>query len=167
MYLVRAAFLASLLTSAGVLSACSNTQAVATQQLVFANAQTVLTGANNAIADYGIAKGIAQIAELGLTVAGQSTASAAIASLVTQADATVGKLQTAVSAASIDLVSIQTLVAQINAQVQALRLQAAPAVQVAPMPITSVPVPAGRAIPVVPPVVPAMPSAPASVTPAS
>ncbi len=118
----------TLCIAACCLVACS--PALQKQQLVMVDAQATLTSANNTIADYGIAKGIAQVAETGLSMAGQPVLSAGLGALVAASDAQVAKLQAAVQANTIDLASVQSLVASLNAKIQALRLQAAPSITV-------------------------------------
>ena len=107
------------------LTGCS----VAQQQVALTDVQTALTDAQTAITDYGIAKGIAQEAAIAFP-----NIAAPLAAATAVADGYVAKLQAAVTAAQLDIPTIKALIAEINAEAQTIRLQAAPAVKVVPAP---------------------------------
>ena len=111
------------------LAACTAPQ----QATLLTNETQVLASANTALADYAIAKGIAQVAE-----AAEPSLNVVLVPALALTDSYAAKLQAAVTAISIDTVAVNTLVAQISAQVQQITATAAPAVKVVPSSVATV-----------------------------
>lgn len=109
------------LCTAAMLAACSPAQ----KATVDASIATAQVDAQNALVLYGIAKGIAQVA-----VVGNPTLAPAIAAFIAKADPLVAKAQMALADASTDAVALEALVAQIQAQANAMTVTAAPSVDV-------------------------------------
>lgn len=105
------------------------------------------TDVQNAITVWDVAKGLAEVAEPALTIAGQPMAAAGLAALVNTVDPTIQQAQIALNDATLDAAALEALATQIKNQAAALTVTAAPAISVVPNP--------PNAIAVVPPVVPA------------
>lgn len=81
---------------------------------------------------YGVAKGLAGVAEPALALSGQPEAAAAIASAVAAVDPIVQQAQTALNDATTDANALEDLAKQIEAQANALTLKAAPSIAAVP-----------------------------------
>lgn len=102
------------------LTACSTS----TTAVSLATAQV---DAQNAIALYGVSKGIAEVAELT-----NPTLAPMIDAGIALADPIVAKVQIALGDAATDATTLEALVAQIKTQANALTVTAAPAIKVVP-----------------------------------
>jgi hypothetical protein len=114
--------LAALTGCAGTLPSVANATAAAS-----ATVSTAQTDLQDAINAYGIAKGIAQVAELV-----QPELSPVVAAAAAVADPLVAQAQTILNAGTSDANAIEALVTTIKAQAQTLTLSGAPSVTVIP-----------------------------------
>jgi len=126
--------------AAALLSGCSNLP------VVTAGANTTISKAQSdvqeAIALYGIAKGIAQAAELA-----QPSITPIVTAATAALDPLVAQAQAALNAATTDANALEALAAAIKSQTNTLTVQAAPSVIVSPSPLAStvlVPAPAAK-----------------------
>jgi hypothetical protein len=117
----------AILALSAALTGCAGTSALTATQTSLTDAQTVLTAANTALNSYGIAKGIAEVAEVA-----DPALAPILGSAIATADPLVSQLQAAVSAAQIDTAAVQALVAQISAQATTITTTAAPVIKVVP-----------------------------------
>ena len=105
------------------LAACSQQQNAA----ITSGAAQVTEVAQNIVADYGIAKGIAQVAEVadpGLVPS--------VNAVLAKTDPIIGQLEALSTQVSPDVAAVEALVAQAQLQLQGLRLLTAPKVTVIP-----------------------------------
>jgi hypothetical protein len=117
----------AILALSAALTGCAGTSALTATQTSLTDAQTVLTAANTALNSYGIAKGIAEVAEVA-----DPALAPILGNAIATADPLVSQLQAAVSAAQIDTAAVQALVAQISAQATTITTTAAPVIKVVP-----------------------------------
>jgi hypothetical protein len=107
-------------------SACTGTSAVPYTTSV-ASLTALRADVQNAIRLYGIAKGIAEVAELA-----QPDLAPAINAAIAVADPLAVKVQIALDGASVDAIALEAMISQIVGQANSLTVQSAAVIKVVP-----------------------------------
>lgn len=113
------------LCTAAMLAGCAGTSVTPTT--VTTSLTVAQQDAQKAINLYGIAKGIAQVAELAVPALVP-----VIGPIIAVTDPLVGQAQTALNDASADATALEALVSQISAQANTLTVQSASVIKVVP-----------------------------------
>jgi len=108
-----------------MLAGCQTSQTASTAATVTSALTTAQAAVNQAVTFYGVAKGIAQVAE-----AADPTLAAPISTAIAVLDPLVVTAQAALQVATTDAPTLEALAAQIQSQAQALETTAAPAIKV-------------------------------------